>query len=78
MRRAGLDSAKFRVYRIPHYFINFNICTSYYQTCPSFKAQRRSPLIRSDRPSTFSQPLLGSLEQGTPFPRKCFELGYFY
>lgn len=69
---------KFHIYCIPHYFINFNICTSYYQTWPSFKAQRHSSLIRSDRLSTFSQPLRGSLEQRALFPWKCFELGYFY
>lgn len=68
MLYSGLYLVKFHIYRIPHYFINFNICTSYYQTCPSFKAQRHSSLIRSDRLYTFSQPLLGSLEQRTLFP----------
>lgn len=64
--------------RVPRYFINFNIRTSYYQACPSLSAQSLSPLIRSDRPSTSPQPLRASLEQRTLFPRECFELGYFY
>lgn len=79
MSDSGLHLVKFHVPTVLHVILLTLISAlPITRHVPSLSAQRLSPLIRSDRPSTSPQPLRGSLEQGTLFPRKCFELGYFY